>query len=760
MLHVCVFVCITGNGEVSLAAAHSPQKSPLALYKSASDGTPYKEQLGKDQLYIKCVCVSILSLTVSEISLVSPNNTSTDSMKKNTNEVPTSSPKTTPTKSDKVGTSTMRTLPRKLQSPQPEEKKSKPTPKYGGFTGFGLSYSSPKSPISPSSSSPETTQRTPTPDSTGQPTKSPEPPVKSVVQKCSEPPSAKETGSVKVEDKKEPNKLVKEEVKKTDSSGGGDSWRERLKERKRQRELEREQEEREKQQREKEREQRAKEREERYNTLSKSIKNKEETTTIKKDTPTTTPTTALNVSVSPTPSKTSPSPLSPAKVVSSRSTEDKSKKSLPKYGGFTGFGVSYGSPKTKTPSPSPEPFKTQAPAPEKPVETIKDPSPSPKPSKRQDPAPEKPVDTIKIDSSKSSTEVVKKGHSVHNGVKHEDSKRDTADPDEDLSSTSSSSVSSNSSSSSSTSLYRGKRGRQSDAGVSYYSSSKTKDNADNASEKDNKNILRNNHIKEKEESPVISHGDERWSDKSINETHEEKARIREDLELKQEQSQNVVRRRYGANRNRTSKDQTFGAFYRRRSRLFDSEDSSGSKSPTPIHQGSSLSPVPIRSPSPKPHANLSSDSSSTSVETTPPSFTKQEHRKSPLSLTPPQQIHFQTGPSEDPSTIKNSPKTRRISQEKLVSPTLDSTPEEPPQPPPPPKESPNTIHTWKQPPPPGQQDADNRLRHLPEENGHFGGPNRIAQQKIKMMALMADEETMIEANKVEVNRIQPKKEVC
>ena len=686
------------------------------------------------------------------------------------------SPRATPTRTGRTSPSVVKTLPRKLSTPF-EEKKPKAQPKYGGFGGFGLSYSSaPKSPMT----SPDRLQSTPTPDSFG---KSPEPSNKINSQISPEPKKEKDTTqttntstsistNTSSTTTKEDNKSSVSSSSKTEetkTSSGADSWRERLKEKKRLRELEREKEELERQQRAKEREQRAKEREQKYNEQVKNIK--EDATATRKSSYPSTTSSKPGVSVSPVPAAPSSTPSSPTKKVSNRFTpkeEETSKKAAQKYGGFSGFGVSYSSTtKTKSPSPIPDSPKTQTQGLEKPQEpeiktTTAIESSRTKETVRDEKSPK--------DSETNKTKVVIAG-------------------EDDMSSSSSSSLSSNSSSSftprgSSSTFNRQSQGRKSDAGVNYYSTNKTNTstgtrdrlNVDKVTETNRNNLLK---IDKEDTSPgVLSRSDGRWNEESVKEARQEKERLRKEIEEQEERTKRTspspitdkvpMRRRFN------SKGAAIGAFYRRRSRMIDSEESSESKSPTPFQQRSSTSPGPPRSPSPRPsspraNTNLSSESStsvSTSDSLSPSTNIRQNVKTSPKTLAPPQHPHSRSSTQLEESNVEQSPRQTSPSKPPLSPSKIEAIPEEKREvTPTPPQESPMAIHTWKTAPqqqqkqpepelPPSQQQEENR----PRTNTASSNVNRIAQQKMKMLALMEDE-TLIESTKVEVNKIQQKKEV-
>ena len=719
---------------------------------------------------------------------------------------PTEPDRLTPTRSGRTSPSVTKTLPRKLSNPFSEEKKPKSQPKYGGFGGFGISYSSPKSPMT----SPSPDQRSPTPETF---TKSPEQSTKSTPQASPEP--TKESKDTKLKEtstsKAVEDKSMKKEEPAGSKPGGGMDWRERIKERQRLREQEEEKEKKEREQRAKEREQRAKEREQRFNEQSSNVTASKDSSSSSSSTTATTPSKQPPATASPVPPPSPSTPSSPTKRVSNRFTtskeEDKTKKQPPKYGGFSGFGISYGAPKPKTPSPTPEKAQTRATL-EKPLEPerkeviIKDSTRNTTStntsSSNSSSTGGSSTDTKNVSSSTSTSskkqEVVPDKERITRDSTSRVGRKKVEPSDDETSSSSSTSLSSNSSSSfspksagSNTSLNRYMPGRQSDAGISYFStSSRNKLKEDTPTVNSNINLLDDNKnkanlLKNGEEEnttpPIITRSDDRWSDRNKKEAREEKERLRNELEREERNKKSVtpsspqpekvqMRRRVGS---KSSKENAIGAFYRRRSRMVDSEESSESKSPTPFQQRSSTSPAPARSPSPRPSSprqspNLSSESSVSvgSVDSLSPPTVRESVKTSPKSLAPPLQNHT---PPVQHVEEKEPTKSTSFKQPPASSSKIETIPENGQETPtPPPKESPATIHTWRQSPVPQKIEnvqQQQPQQHPEEERGRIGtASNRIAQQKIKMMALMDDEETLIESTKVEVNRIQPKKEVC
>ena len=681
----------------------------------------------------------------------------------------------TPVRIDKITSPTSKTLPRKLSTQ--EEKKPKTQPKYGGFSGFGLAYGIPKS---PPNTSPDIS-RTPTPSDC----KSPEPqkPVVEVKEKVKEKvpdvkekvPEVKEKvpeGKKKVPEVKEkvPEKMP--EVKKIEEkkqNAGTDNWRERLKERQRQRELEKEKDEQEMLQRLKEREQRAKEREQREKERerereerelqrekekqerAKERENKEKEREIRerereqqlissmKSTSSDELTRSITddrTYVNNNTSSTSTSSTTKNRSVVKKPQEKKTK-TQPKYGGFSGFGISYAptskSRTSSTSGSSPEPSRTPTPAEIKTSEPYKEISKSPEPMNE-------PIKTPEIPNEE--PEISKNERNKINSEISEGKDKFTSS-----SSTSSSFLSSRGSN---TSFSREKWGRQSDAAVSYFSSKLGNHNdIDNRKRRGDRNIHNKHEEREMEEetSPVISHNDERWSEESQREARKEKEKLREELEKQEKNFEKVqYRRRIGTLQRRMTGESALGVFYRRKSRLFDSEESSESKSPTPFQQRSSPSPVPIPSPSPQPSSpvpSLMSPVSNRDIITPPIPQTENSEPKVLSPHTPSQKIH--TSKLQGGKIIRE-PTHSPVPEEHSPTPSLERVKE---------STAPHTSPNWKPPP------EEDRVPLSPiEPRERIGTSSRVADQTKRMMALMNDEESVIEGHKVEVHRIQTKTEVC
>lgn len=684
--------------------------------------------------------------------------------------------KITPTGSGRTSPSVTKTFPRKLSSPGVEEKKSKPAPRYGGFSGFGISYNTQKSPPATSPDYLRQTPQSPSPDtsSSSSNSKSPEPIVKSVPKANTE---AVKKNNTKPEPNKPPENSVKPESNKplensvknepavstssktsssktsesSSSTCSKDSWRERLKEKQRLRELENEKAELERQQRA---EQRAKEKGQKLNDQVKSIKDdsssKKETTPIINGKSTPPPT--KPPADSPVPTSTSPVPLSPTKKVSTGNRWNREEKAAAKptkkYGGFSGFGVTYGS---KSPSPSPSPV------PDTSTKNIS----------------EQVIKNSKKDTNETSAVTEKSVTSKNTDTKKTSETTKTTNEDGDSSSSSTTSLSSNSSSSiksggSNTSLNRFSRGRQSDAGVIYFPTSKNKESKD--TETNIANLLKNE--KKEEAAPVnILNEENRWSEQSSKEAREEKEKLRKEIEDQENkekkkatsqkspkataditppQEKVKMRRRFGSKSNESA----IGAFYRRRSHMIESEESFEGKSPTPSRHGSSTSPTPpAQSPSPKPvspkhtsssgSSNSLSSSSSASISSaeslSPP--TLKDAKTSPKTLAP--SNHSKQDKPTSPLTTKQFPPSAIPTiQENGHEESAASM------------ESPNTVHTWRKPTPQVTEEEPPAVKQDKSSDS-----NRIAQQRIKMRALLDDDEAVIDSTKVEVHKIQQKKEV-
>lgn len=190
---------------------------------------------------------------------------------------------------------------------------------------------------------------------------------------------------------------------------------------------------------------------------------------------------------------------------------------------------------------------------------------------------------------------------------------------------------------------------------------------------------------------------------------------------------------------RITGENVLGAFYRRRSKMVDSEESSGSKSPTPFQRFASTSPAPSPSPSPVPNVKM----------------------PSPIPVFIPEKV-----PTPEPSPKTLLPQQARYPT-KTHEPTHTTIEEEgrakTEQPHPPPDHSPTTIHTWgnkePQPTPTSPTPPSDAQQPQPSEKGRTMTTVNIAKHAMKMLALMNDEESVIEEQKVEVHKIQKKPEV-
>lgn len=501
------------------------------------------------------------------------------------------------------------------------------------------------------------------------------------------------------------------------------------------------------------------------------------------------------------------------------------KKPTPKYGGYGGFGLSFGTSYTKPKSSSsttgdsgssPEPSRT--PTPSSNLATVKSPesrTPTPKETSRSpDPPPQTADSSFTPSQAREGPRRVSQNQASTKPLPQLDG------GGFDLGSTFTSG-----------SL---QRGRKSDAGVRYRSSESKESEANQKNtekvEEDNRRKLEREKAREEREKQKKEEERERACKEREREREKER-REKEELEkinlsrgnnrihssndvrtasdARQEKQilqdeldkQDVVRRRKpgtgGRGRNPLSGDHTIEMFYRRRSKLIDTDEISDSKStssspgPSQVEIASSpsviqrttpsRSPIPEDSPTPLSPSTESSGTSSISPSPSPFERHTKEHfptqtqsRNSQISPTPSPRPSPRPSPCPSPQpllsvlTKTEHSLNQEINRERIPSVQFAASIEKPSEPS---SHSPSTIsstsplssparvpspkpHVTWQPEPQTVPSVEpcKAPAHPP------GASSRIISQTKKMMALMSDKEAVIEDHKVEVKKIQKKVE--